>query len=388
MSSTDLVERRSFDLTRAPDEQWNEEMTKLVASQVLRGRAVTKGELYFCLAVADGLNLNPFVGEVYFIPGKGKDGEGPRLTPYIGRTGLVKKADEQGCYFESETVRENDKFRMTRRASGEVVVTHSYGMADRGKIVGAYAFLHERAEGVKPAFFFARWEEYAPKFDQEWKFEKSPWGNQESAMIEKCAKIGAGRKRLQLGNVLSDGEITRVQQMQEVGPGRRLEAPQGEFDWSTLQASESVIARLRDAVEALNEVVPFSWTPARLEMVLTGMGSVELERLAESIEAEAERARARVSVSPEPPAADDLTPTDGSGSAAGAEDGSDGVQDAVVVADAEHAEALQRRLDGLAEDLNDPLISPENAKLAQEEYDKVERELAAVKDPGQTSLGL
>lgn len=185
MATTDLAVRRTLDLTRAPDEQWNEEMVKVVAKNIFRGKEITQPQLYYCLNVAESLALNPLIGEIYFLPAKSRDGAGPAWTPYIGRNGLVKKAGERGAYYESDTVHENDKFTMRRKSDGTMAVTHSYGTADRGEIIGAYAFLHFR-NGDRPSFFYAKLSEYLPEFDNDWKMKVSPWGNQRSAMIEKC----------------------------------------------------------------------------------------------------------------------------------------------------------------------------------------------------------
>lgn len=375
MSSTDLDVRRTLDMTRAPTEQWNEEMMALVAATVLK-RASTRGEQIYCLAVADALALNPFIDEIYFLPTKSTDGSGPGIKPYIGRNGLVKKAAERGAYFESETVHENDRFRVTRKANGEVTVTHSYGATDRGPIIGAYAFLHG-PQWEHPSFFYAKLEEYLPTFDAEWKMSKSPWGNQRSAMIEKCAMIGAGRKRLDLGNVLMDGEIARFEQMQQAGPAPlAVEAPQ-EFDWEALPAGPQTIGRLRAAASALD------WTPAKAELVLRGLDQTELAAKADELEAQAQAAQ---SGSGDAAAADDLSPAEGSGSAAAAGSDDEGVADAEVVPDAEHAAALERRIADLEERM--AIAAPESDEFAMlsEELDAVQAELEAVRNPDQGSL--
>ena len=295
MAGTDLQTRSTMDLTRSPAEQWNKEMMQLVCSQVLK-KAATYGEQVYCLSVCDALGLNPFIDEIYFLPSKSTDGSGPGIKPYIGRNGLVKKATDVACYFEAETVRENDKFRVTRKAGGERTVSHSYGHeSERGEIVGAYAFLHDASGEREPAFFYAPLEEYLPEFDTknaangDWKMGKSPWGNQRSAMIEKCAMIGAGRKRLNLGGVLMDGEIPRVLQ-QEAGrgglPSDTSPAGETEFDWSTIDAPARLVDRLRAAVFATNDLRPNSWTPAKLQIILRGMSVLQLMDLAGQIAAE------------------------------------------------------------------------------------------------------
>jgi hypothetical protein len=289
MSSTDVAVRGAmpgFDLTRAPAEQWDKQMLEMVAKNVFRGVQVTEMQLYFCLSIAESLDLNPMIGEIYYIPGKSDNGKGPALIPYIGRNGLVKKARQRTTYYESDTVHANDKFRMVRKADGQRTVTHSYGATERGPIIGAYAFLHDRNGVEEPAFFYAELEEYLPTFDADWKMSKSPWGNQRSAMIEKCAMIGAGRKRLDLGNVLADGEIERVQQMQEIGPptvGRVSAEEQAEFSFDDLTDDAELALRLQLATTALE------WPPAKCDMALAGQPDERLREIADQLDAEVEK---------------------------------------------------------------------------------------------------
>lgn len=385
--STDVVTRTAgLDLTRAPTEQWNEEMMKLVASQVLK-RASTKGEQVYCLVVADSLGLNPFIDEIYFLPTKSKDGSGPGIKPYIGRNGLVKKAAERDAYYESETVHEHDRFRMSRAKDGTVSVTHSYGVKDRGEIVGAYAWLHFR-NGDKPAFAYAKLSEYLPTFDADWKMGASPWGNQRSAMIEKCAMIMAGRKRLNLGGVLVDGEIARFEQQQAITGPPPVEAEA--FEFSALDASEETIAELEAVVDRLNTVAPLSWTPAKCEMVMSGMHDVELRGLLTQLREEANelerRAESRSPVVPGP-GGEPQAPESGSVTAPGSDgEGHENVTDAVVVPDEEHVAALAQRAAGLEERLQAADPASDEAAMLSAELDGVNVELDAATNPDQGQL--
>lgn len=374
--------RRTLDLTRAPDEQWNDEMMRLVASQVLK-RASTKSEQVYCLAVADALGLNPFIGEIYFIPSKSKDGSGPGLLPYIGRNGLVAKAAERNAYFESETVHANDKFSMRRRQDGTVAVAHSYGSAERGEIVGAYAFLHFR-NGDKPAFFYAKLSEYLPSFDQDWKMAASPWGNQRSAMIEKCAMIGAGRKRLNLGNVLIDGEIARFEEQQARGP-KQVESVPVEFDFAQFTADPELARRLEDAAGAAG------WPPAKCEMVMTGQSTDALERIVAEMEVEANRPATGHVVdapaTPEVPEGDSPSePTDTAEGGRMADEPPDA--DVLAPEESERVDTLMARAAQLEQRMMAaPEASDEQAAYS-EELDQVNAELEALTNPDQTSLGL
>lgn len=378
MTGTAVEQRRTLDLSRAPDEQWNGEMVKMVANQLFRGRDVTRGELYYCLSVAEGIGLNPLIGEVYFIPAKSSDGKGPTLQPYIGRNGLVRKAAEKGYYYESETVHENDKFTMRRARSGETVVTHSYTQAERGEIVGAYAFLHRRDGSERPAFFYAKLDEYLPTFDVEWKMAKSPWGNQRSAMIEKCAMIGAGRKRLELGNVLMDGEVARYQEQGDVGPGPRVVPDAGELDFSQFTADRDLADQLRVGAVAAG------WPAAKCEMVMSGRSDAALGVIVDQLAGEVEIRAAQADVSAAEPQSEGEQgggegPPDASGSEAE-------IAEAVVVPDEEHAESLRRRAALLEERMMAaPNASDEQRELS-DELDAVQVELDALENPDQPPL--
>jgi hypothetical protein len=383
---TELARASTFDLTRAPQERWNQEMVKVVAKNVFRGREITEPQLYYCLSVAESVELNPLIGEIYFLPSKSNNAEGPAWLPYIGRNGLVNKAERHHHYYEADTVHERDRFRMTRKKDGTVEVTHSYTQAERGEIVGAYAFLHDRTGVERPAFFYAKLSEYLPTYDAEWKMAKSVWGNQRSAMIEKCAMIGAGRKRLQLGNVLADGEIARVQQMQAITGPPASDVVPGEFDWQALagRVGEAEAGQLREAVEFVHELDPEGWPPAKLEMVTGGMHGGEVLELAEQIRAEA---HARVqSLSPEQPADPDQPPAEGPDSPGGAGSVSEEPIDAVVVPDAEHIAGLRLRQGKLEARLADgPWDEREQDELTAE-LEGVTAEIAAAENPDQGSL--
>lgn len=360
MSSTALEARKTFDLTRAPNEQWNQEMVEVVTKNVFRGKDITLPQLYYCLSIADALALNPMIGEIYFLPTKGRDATGPAWQAYVGRNGLVKKASDRRYHYESDTVHERDKFRMTRRRDGTVEVTHSYTQADRGEIVGAYAFLHDDTGKRKPAFFYAPLSEYLPTFDQDWKMGKSPWGNTRSAMIEKCAMIGAGRKRLDLGTALIDAEGAIVLQMAQGGPGApraAIEASVEDFEFSQVTDDPDLAGELEEAVGRVNQLAPMAWPPARCEMVMAGKTDDELRALVETLKADAE------SLADQAPAgaASEPAGTDGSDAGAGstpegadrteAENAPDEIADAEVV----HEPPV-------AEDPGPRTVSPENVE--------------------------
>lgn len=362
-------QRGGFDLTRAPWRQWDKQMVELCKVTVLP-QAKDDAEVYFCLAVADSLGLSPFAQEVFFIPQKARDGAPSGYKPYIGREGLVKKATERGAYFEADYVCEDDRFRMSRKASGERTVTHSYGKrSERGKVVGAYAFLYVAGHDV-PAFFYADLAEYMPTFDADWKLSKSPWGNQLAAMIVKCAMVGAGRQRLNLSGALIDAEVDRFQQQQTYSGPASPSAPGGDFDFDSIEPEE-LRERLRVAVLAARDIDRDAWAPAKCEMIFSGRDQDELVNWAVAIEA------------------DNATRAGSFKAETKADDDADGpIVDAEVVDDDE-VERLRERERALAEQVAFSKDADEEAAL-RAQLDGVRAELRKLSGdtPGQESLDL
>lgn len=390
---TELERARTFDLTRSPSEQWNEEMLALVGATVLKG-ASTKAEQYYCLAVADSLNLNPFIDEIYFIKVKSRDGGGKVLKPYIGRNGLVAKATERGAYYQSAAVHENDRFEIEVTSTGRTKMTHRYGAKDRGPVIGAYAFLHGSSWKI-PAFRYIDIEEYKPTFDEQWKEDASPWYNQTSAMAEKCAMIVAGRERLPLGNVLADGEIERVVQQTEAGPTRPTlaEGTPAEFDYDALAvlvSDPAGVRGLRATVEEANELDPVAWTPAKLEMVTAGMDAGDVAGLTARIRRDVEAVRTRTGRSPVSEAVDVQSPAEGARSPGAAPVAVAG--DVIDVApmsdrDAQRVASLEDQIQGLS-DLLDAMgdDDPSRASEISDEMAHLEREANAIRNAAQSSL--
>jgi hypothetical protein len=227
----------------------------------------------------------------------------------------VKKATERDYYFEGDVVCKEDKFRIARSRDGTRSCTHSYTHDEekRGAIVGAYAFLHSKDPSIKPAFFYAKMSEYTPNLTSD-KLAKSPWGNQTSAMILKCAMIGAGRQRLNLSGVLIDAEVDRYMQQGSVGGLGGGAAAAGDFDFGLI-GDEKVRERLRKAVTDARRADPEAWPAAKCEMAFTARSNDELVAMAEQIESEtATRLETRASdpaegvVQPEPVDAEVVTP--------------------------------------------------------------------------------
>lgn len=92
-----------------------------------------------------GINLSPTLQYGYIIPYAVKDDDGKIIKRnaqfQIGYRGMVQKAYETGAFkaFFAEVVFANDKF--TRTLAPKRVLNHTPADGDRGKPIGAYAFV-------------------------------------------------------------------------------------------------------------------------------------------------------------------------------------------------------------------------------------------------------
>jgi phage recombination protein Bet len=115
---------------------WTDVEIATIQSTVAKG--TNKVELAYFLSLAKSVGLNPFNKEIWCY----KDGKG-NLLIFSGRDGFLKKAQENPLYngIRSCEVRENDTFNIDVAAC---LVNHSFGVADRGKVIGAYSFVFRK----------------------------------------------------------------------------------------------------------------------------------------------------------------------------------------------------------------------------------------------------
>lgn len=96
------------------DSEMVEHLARRIKKCVPNGDRLTTDEALALAQIAVSTDLNPFVSEVYYIPGKG---------PHIGIEGLRRKASEQSTY--SATV---------RKMRDEEITEHSLNQGDMGRI--------------------------------------------------------------------------------------------------------------------------------------------------------------------------------------------------------------------------------------------------------------
>lgn len=294
------------------------------------------------LAWCASLNLSPIAGHVWLIPKKvkGRDGESDRMTyrPAIGRDGLLHKARETkgqpGGYrgLRANVVCEHDTFEVEDDGF-DVKVLHRFahkptefdeGVSPdryRGRVIGAWAKCF--IDGEPPTFFFANLREHgrlrqvwdwnpsarkrAPiyldaagkrtwdEFDatgmrhrplQEW---EGAW-DYVSTMILKAAQSYVLRIGLGVTGVIPIDEMRAPvgADTGEAASGGGFVAGgdlAGEPDLSFI-AQDDLRERFERAIETANEQEPFSWGPAKCEMVLKGRSDSELYAILEAIEQE------------------------------------------------------------------------------------------------------
>ena len=157
--------------------------------------APTLSDIEFKIYVGMGkaTGLNPFLKEIWAIKfGKDKDGKELPAQIFIGRDGYRKGAQSHPEYdfHQSDAVYENDKFDVNNG-----VINHSYGLTNRGKLIGAYC-MTKRKSASKPQFVFCELEEYttgqALWAEVQWKDNKYggkyKQGGKPATMIKKVAE--------------------------------------------------------------------------------------------------------------------------------------------------------------------------------------------------------
>lgn len=143
----------------------------------------TDPELKYFLAVAQTSGLNPFLKEIWCY----KDNTN-NIIIFAGRDGQLVHAKKHNTYkgIRSCAVCQNDTFDIDLPAGH---VTHKFGTAARGAIIGAYAFCF--VDGHNP---YLVWVDIAT-YDK----RKFTWESHKAAMIEKVAEAHVLDKAFPIG---------------------------------------------------------------------------------------------------------------------------------------------------------------------------------------------
>jgi hypothetical protein len=225
---------RAPEITRLLSTPEGEQRLKLIKQTVAPG--CSDAEVGHFLELCAAYGLDPFAREAWCA--KNKDGS--KLLIMVGRDGLRKIVQRNGCEMEGDVVHEKDTFTYTRlkddagRPFHEVV--HEVDGFDRGPILGSWARVYERVSNIERGWFVAPIGEYRPANVSSY----SPWSKQESVMILGAAERQAARQATPLGGLLVAGEDDVINgSAVEIGAGEGSgEAP----DWEGL--SEEQIAEI------------------------------------------------------------------------------------------------------------------------------------------------
>lgn len=281
--------------------------------------------------------LSPIMGEIWLIPQKVtvRDGDSEkkedRYRPAVGRDGFLSIARRDKRYrgIMGAVICEHDTFeveysgnlesdpKVLHRFASKPTVFEPGASPDRyrGRIIGAWA--KALIDGQPPQFYVASIREHG-KMEQAFRWGQAKgervwiWLDEDgkrteedtgvpamvpagawdyaSAMILKAAqsyvlRIGFGITGLAPADeIVLDADEQRKTERGE-GPSSFAVA---DYDWSDFPAPEELRERLIAAVDAVNELAPMSWSPAKIDMVLRGRSETELAERIVEIEAEAE----------------------------------------------------------------------------------------------------
>jgi len=190
---------------------WTPEQVDLIRRTVAPGASDDEAALF--LRVAQSLDLNPFLKEVWCVkqldadgvPKTNRKGEEYPAQIMVGRDGLLTIAERSGVFdgLVSGVVKTGDEFEF-----GLEKPTHVFG-ATRGKIVGAYAYAY-RSDRRYPYRMFAEWAEHGlPMTRQGGKPDGalinpwSPWSKTPSLMIKKVAEANALKLAFRASGVIA-----------------------------------------------------------------------------------------------------------------------------------------------------------------------------------------
>ncbi len=181
------------------DNEKLEEVRKLFAPKL------SDMEFKFFVGLGKASGLNPFAREIWCV----KYQDNAPAQVFIGRDGYRKaaQAHREYDYHQCDAVYENDKFQII---NGEV--RHSYTLAGRGQLIGAYC-VAKRHKSSRPIYVFADLKEYSTG--------KSLWNAQTgkpATMIKKVAESQCLRACFQdlLGGTYGEEEMNRSDSSQNV----------------------------------------------------------------------------------------------------------------------------------------------------------------------------
>jgi hypothetical protein len=253
---------RAPEITRLLSTPEGEQRLALIKQTVAPG--CSDAEVGHFLELCFAYGLDPFAREAWCAKGKGDSG---KLLIMVGRDGLRKIVQRNGCEMEGDVVHESDTFafKRLRDDAGRPYheVTHEVDGFNRGAILGSWARVYERATNIERGWFIAPLAEYKPANVSNY----SPWSKQESVMILGAAERQAARQATPLSGLLVAGEDDTINGTAvEIGAGEGSgEAP----GWDGL--TTDLVAQIEDVLARADAVgFPGFADRATLQMRLNG----------------------------------------------------------------------------------------------------------------------
>ena len=173
--------------TIAQKTKWTEKDIATIKNTVAVG--ADDSELNMFLSLCSKYDLDPFAREIWFLQMKGRN------VITTSRDGYLKIANRNPHYkgMASDVVYQGDKFLKTREG-----VQHSYGITNRGKPIGAYAYVM-RDDRTIDTYFFAPMSDYNKS--------SGVWQQYPHAMILKVAEAMALKRAFSISGLVTEEEI-------------------------------------------------------------------------------------------------------------------------------------------------------------------------------------
>ncbi len=151
-------------------------------------KGTSKVELAYFINVCKSVGLNPFVKEIWCY----KDNR-DNLLVFAGRDGFLAKAQTNPFFngIRSSEVCQNDVFSMDIANNK---IEHSFGISERGAIVGAYAIVFRK--NGEPTIEYADFKFYNKGYNT--------WKTHPSEMIKKVAETHALKKAFGISGIQSE----------------------------------------------------------------------------------------------------------------------------------------------------------------------------------------
>ena len=285
----ELVPKPHLEVTKTASGAFDDEMRSIIRNTVNPNAGEAEFELF--LEVAARYQLNPLNGELYLAKMPSADGQPAKFVPIVGRAGYLAVAQRQASYkgLRADVVRSRDVFEVDwdeeAKDGTTPKVVHRYrftvnpdtddepAQADetaserevrkRGKIIGAWCKVYR--EGRTPTFFYASWNEYAPRDINKSRF----WKQHPSEAMRKCAVSNAVREAFSLSGLYDEAEMTRALE----GGNGDVEVLPVEPDYGEGELGERIRGLVHEA-----QTLGLGYRPQKVRLILEG--ATEAERLA------------------------------------------------------------------------------------------------------------